>query len=333
MARQPARHQVHRTRYWVGGPPGRTALIGAGLLVDKADQLAVRGRTWAQWWSLVLITEGGGTYADGLGRRRRVKAGDIICTFPGLAHTYYRRGYAKWSECHVIFQGDIVAQMEKDGLLDRRRPVWRLGLRSRAANLLRKLVADCLKAPVCRHARAIARIHQVLAEAQAEREAWQRRGGSPLVRKARLLLAKNLNERRSMTGIARTLGVRYDTFRKIFRAETGLAPNQYRLRCRVEAAQSLLRTQPRSVKAIACQLGFCNPYFFSAQFKRLTGLSPTLFREQAQAASAQTAAPTALRRMVPVEAPGAQSVLQKARAAGHSASPPRPSSAFFAPPR
>jgi AraC-like DNA-binding protein len=219
----------------------------------------------------------------------RVQAGDLICTFPGLAHTYYRRGHTKWSEYHLIFQGDLVRQMERDGLLDRRRPVWRLGLQTRAVKLLRSLVLDCLERPVCRHAQAMARLHQFLAEAQEELEEARRGGGSPLIRRACDLLGRNLRERLDLYEVARELGLKYDAFRRRFRAEAGMAPNQYRLRRRLEAAQQALLKSPRPIKTIAYDFGFCNPFFFSAQFKRLTGLSPRVFRESAKTPAGEAA--------------------------------------------
>ncbi len=65
-----------------------------------------------------------------------------------------------------------------------------------------------------------------------------------------------------------------------FRAETGLAPLQYMDWHRMERAKELLRMTPLTVKEVAAELGFADPFYFSRRFRRNTGLNPAAWRRQ-----------------------------------------------------
>ncbi len=66
-----------------------------------------------------------------------------------------------------------------------------------------------------------------------------------------------------------------------FRKHTGTSPYQYLLQTRMQRARELLATSDTSVADIASAVGFTSPYHFSATFKRLNGITPTVFRNEA----------------------------------------------------
>jgi AraC-like DNA-binding protein len=63
-----------------------------------------------------------------------------------------------------------------------------------------------------------------------------------------------------------------------FRAEFGQSPIRYVLHLRVERARDLLRRTTLSIKEVARAAGFRDQGYFSRQFTRMTGTSPTTFR-------------------------------------------------------
>lgn len=71
-----------------------------------------------------------------------------------------------------------------------------------------------------------------------------------------------------------------DYFRRAFRDRIGMTPQKYRERKRMEFAANRLG-QGLPVKAVAAELGYSDPYFFSRMFKRHLGSSPSAFREYA----------------------------------------------------
>jgi len=70
-----------------------------------------------------------------------------------------------------------------------------------------------------------------------------------------------------------------ETFRKKFHSEVGEAPIQYLLRYRIAKAKEQLMDTSKSIKQIAFETGFKDPYYFSRLFKQYEGMSPLLFRK------------------------------------------------------
>lgn len=66
---------------------------------------------------------------------------------------------------------------------------------------------------------------------------------------------------------------------KIFKEHSGTTPGKYLFDYRMKIAKKLLRDTDLSVKDIAEQVGFPDPFHFSKSFKALTGVSPTQYRE------------------------------------------------------
>ncbi len=79
-------------------------------------------------------------------------------------------------------------------------------------------------------------------------------------------------------GIAAELGMSYETFRKLFRAQIGMAPHHYLLEQRFTHARRLLR-EGLSVQQAAVAVGYTDPYTFSRQFKLQTGIPPAEYRK------------------------------------------------------
>ncbi len=68
--------------------------------------------------------------------------------------------------------------------------------------------------------------------------------------------------------------VSYSALRRRFREATGRSPARYFAEMKMHTAQARLLTTTDSVKQIALELGFADPYHFSRRFKQLAGLSP-----------------------------------------------------------
>lgn len=77
-----------------------------------------------------------------------------------------------------------------------------------------------------------------------------------------------------------------DYFRRAFRDRIGMTPQKFRESKRMEYAADRLG-MGLSVKKVAAELGYSDPYYFSRQFKRHIGASPSYYRVK-YSGSAQT---------------------------------------------
>jgi len=80
--------------------------------------------------------------------------------------------------------------------------------------------------------------------------------------------------------LARLSGMSVAQFYRIFRQATGSSPVDWLRRERISLAKRRLQETEDPVKSVADQVGYNSPFFFSRDFKRYTGLSPSEFRAQ-----------------------------------------------------
>jgi AraC-like DNA-binding protein len=72
-------------------------------------------------------------------------------------------------------------------------------------------------------------------------------------------------------------------FKSKFKAQIGIAPHEFILRCKMEAAKQLLRDRRKSVTDTAMELGFSSSQYFATVFRRFTQQTPVEFCSQRSA--------------------------------------------------
>lgn len=78
--------------------------------------------------------------------------------------------------------------------------------------------------------------------------------------------------------LARSIGINRSYLTHIFKKRTGLSPQEYLLRFRLDRGRQLLLTTNFSVQEIGRQIGYENPLTFSKMFKNVYGISPRNYR-------------------------------------------------------
>lgn len=84
----------------------------------------------------------------------------------------------------------------------------------------------------------------------------------------------------SLAELAALVGLSPDHFGVAFRTAAGKTPHQFLLHCRVEAAKDMLLREEASLSGIAVDTGFSDQAHFTRVFRRMTGLTPALWRRE-----------------------------------------------------
>ncbi len=100
-----------------------------------------------------------------------------------------------------------------------------------------------------------------------------------LLRKAKAYIDKHLTEKIYARKVAGCCHMSLSQFSRWFRSEAGMTFQEYVLRKRIELAEQLLRNASASVIGICYSVGFNDPSYFSATFKRYMGTTPSIYRK------------------------------------------------------
>ncbi|MDB5852668.1 MAG: GlxA family transcriptional regulator [Herminiimonas sp.] len=100
------------------------------------------------------------------------------------------------------------------------------------------------------------------------------------VRKAMLLVERNLSTPLSAEFIAQHVNVSNRHLERLFLAEIGMSPSAFSLKLRLDNAYHLLETTTNSIIDIAMQCGFQSNSHFSRSFRSVHGMTPSQVRER-----------------------------------------------------
>ena len=100
-----------------------------------------------------------------------------------------------------------------------------------------------------------------------------------IVAAAKAFLEARCQEPLRISDLVNHLGYSRARVFDLFKAGTGMTPNDYLLRCRVHMAEKLLSDTDQSVTEIALTTGFSSSQYFCKVFRKYTGQSPSHFRK------------------------------------------------------
>jgi AraC family transcriptional regulator len=108
-------------------------------------------------------------------------------------------------------------------------------------------------------------------------------GGLPRTRLNRVLeyIDANLSEELSLPILSEVAEMSLYYFVRLFKQSTGLSPHRYVIEQRIKRAQGFLRSPKMTVIEASARTGFVDPSHFTKVFRRVVGLAPSQYREQA----------------------------------------------------
>ena len=240
-----------------------------------------RGRVLHEF-QLVYITKGNGQYASQQIQKCDIQEGTVILIKPGEWHTYRPDETTGWESYWVGFSGLGAENLSSLNQL------IKIGYDEEMVGLYRKILdVSNDERPGYQQLLSGILIHLVAyLFYRANDKNWRDKQVIDKIDKARLIIREKLNTSISPEVIAASLNMSYTWFRRMFRQYTGLAPAQYIARLKFQKAKEMLSVSNKTIKEIAVDLGFESIDYFSTQFRKQTGQTPTQFRVMCQGSPA-----------------------------------------------
>lgn len=264
--------RVHRSF----GSPGRAHRIGLGFS-NKSGKRQDASKVRTVDWSGQLVLRGLGWYEDDRGEKSELRAGTVFERLPDRVHTTTIDPASGFAECFVYLDPELWRTGVDLGLLGDGRPVRHgvvdLGLLEAIQGTCKRL-SEATDAMLPDLALEVMRLAgRMLRQVDSANDPQQL-----LVDQDCRRLAEDFSGRWSLPILARGTGLSWERFRKLFTERTGLSPQAWRLRRRIDRARELLLAGDGNVTEVAQQLGYPSPFAFSTQFKQMVGVSPNRYR-------------------------------------------------------
>ncbi len=253
------------------GDLGDARVLGCGFMVKTAGW--DNHGTARAAYSAVLCLRGRGRLTIA-GHTWTIGPGTLFQRFPGQIHDLNLEASPPWAECYIHLGSILAEALEVMGVLHRQSPVRSPGI---VPGIVRELwrTTDALRTAAANDLpHFLVRLQGLLLSLLGPEP--HAAGADLDVERACRLLADDPSADLSL--VARDLGLTYDRFRKRFRERTGLSPGDYRLRRRLEHARTVLLSSDRPIQDLARDLGYANPFTFTALFRKHVGCSPKEYR-------------------------------------------------------
>jgi AraC-like DNA-binding protein len=228
---------------------------------------------------VLLVCTGGSGWCRTPGGRFDVRPGDVVLLPAGTAHEYAAAEDDAWTLWWLHATGrdaDELADAARDAAGG---PVSHLRDPAPVASLVSQVV-DALDDGT---AGGLVRAAGAAWHALAHVVATGRRAPGPApdpVERAVEHLRATTPHRTSVGSLAAMVSLSTSQLGARFRAQVGTSPLRYQSRLRMARARELLDATDIPVAAVAQACGYGDPLYFSRQFVRTHGMSPTAYRSR-----------------------------------------------------
>jgi AraC family transcriptional regulator of arabinose operon len=275
----PPEHFKNDTVYRMLGTDSNSGIFGCGFL-NKKKQFCNESDVVFHHYAVVVLLNGDGVYVDSEGSETKLYPGCLIQRIPGRHHSLYIKPDDTWLEFFICIGSDLFKALSGMNILTDNQEILYPGIshallekfdeflhsmKNKNDTELFMLLPEALK--------IIFMLYEMHSENTGSSE------DKEIVRQACLMLSHNPSARTSVHDVSKALGIGYEKFRKMFKAQMGIPPGNYLIQKRMDLARGFLVESSKSIKEISLELGFTDAYTFSKQFKGIVGMSPSDFRK------------------------------------------------------
>lgn len=250
-------------------------LIGTGFM-KKSGPVVDHYNYSPSFYSLCYVIEGEGLYEIN-NRSFQLSPGSIFQRFPN--HTHTNKITSKdWVECFVDIGPDLFNSLCKMNILNENQVCGYIGLSQSLIDefaMIRRKLDQFEDSSKELYASTI--IQLILKMINLNRT-QNKTDSFNMVSDAINHFHQNYLDRQPIEDLCSHYKWNYNLFRRVFKQETGLSPNQYRIRARIDAARSFISQHHNmGLNLIAEKFGYTNEYEFNSQFKKVVGIPPGKF--------------------------------------------------------
>ena len=229
---------------------------------------------------IIYCTEGSG-FLRTEAWEGEVRAGEVILLPQGTEHFYASDPKTPWTLFWVHFQGASTGIFLQYLGFRESRPVTNAGvspgLMAAFTNLMEVRRTGYSTRAFINASNQLRHIFSQMAlEISAQR--GQGRGGFELSQ-VQAFMRDNIDQPLNLDQMAATVHMSKFHFSKRYKAMTGYSPVKHFQNMKIEHACSLLDSSDLTVSAIADQLGYDDPLYFSRLFRKTIGVSPRSYRK------------------------------------------------------
>ncbi|WP_230986708.1 AraC family transcriptional regulator [Cohnella fermenti] len=236
------------------------------------------------YYLLHHVISGRGVFVSGE-RRDELGAGQSFLIHPGRLVSYESDRDEPWRYRWLAFSGPLADELVRQAGLPPEAPVADTGASPAPSACFEAIFEAFRLKRGSASLFAAGQLHLLLAElkeAQAEERPAPLRPeshGEELVRRVIGYLSTQYPEAVTIESMSESLGYNRAYLSRVFKRHTGLTPIAFLTRTRIDHGRRLLRERPElTVEQIASSVGYPDALYFSKQFRKRCGETPTEYR-------------------------------------------------------
>lgn len=233
-----------------------------------------------------IVLAGKGTFSCE-GKTHALTAGHTFLIEPEQLISYESDAAEPWRYRWVAFSGSLSSELVAAAGFTREQQVVFTADKRRASALFRQIYETFRRGGAAADMKAVGYLHLLLAQYKALLEpsdvSSDRTGhseGDHLLQQVVHYLSTQYAHPVSIEQMAESLGYNRAYLSRLFKQRTGLSPVTFLLKLRIDKARHMLRDRPElTIEQISASVGLQDALYFSKQFRRLHGQSPSAYRE------------------------------------------------------
>lgn len=238
------------------------------------------------YYLIHYVISGNGVFSS-QGEDYELGAGDSFVIKPEQLISYVSNERDPWQYCWIAFTGDQAHELIASTGVNPLQPIIHTKRNRHIPVLFRHIQQALRSRKTNAQLKSIGYLYQLLSEYCEVLSASTAPGfvaeaeSDRIVQQAIHYLSTQYAEPITIEMMAESLGYNRAYLSRIFKRHTQVTPVTFLLKLRVDKARQLLRERLElTIEQIASSVGFYDPLYFSKQFRRLYGVSPSEYRQQ-----------------------------------------------------